>query len=82
MTAASQSRFRILHEPRGGSKRGRQDDLLTKVAIDAVPGFHLGMSRAGEDLGGLQQQPSLFFWGLKHEIFICLLVGSMFKILC
>ena len=32
MASASQSRFRVLHEPRGR----RKDDLLTKVAIDAA----------------------------------------------
>ena len=35
MAAASQSRFRVLHEPRGR----RKDDLLTKVAIDAATWF-------------------------------------------
>jgi len=34
MASATQSRFRILmHEPR---KKGKDDSLLTKVAIDAV----------------------------------------------
>lgn len=45
MASASQSRFRVLHEPRGR----RKDDLLTKVAIDAA-------KNAGEQVQGLTSQ--------------------------
>ena len=40
MASASQSRFRVLHEPRGR----RKDDLLTKVAIDAAT-WNIGAER-------------------------------------
>ena len=47
MASASQSRFRVLHEPRGR----RKDDLLTKVAIDAAT-WNMGVEICFFFLGG------------------------------